>query len=93
MSQIELVKATRVRPLDDLSLEVEFSDGSSGVTSLAEFARIGPMMTPLGDPAFFRQVFLEMGVPTWPNGCDIDPTALRMKMRDAGTSRRPLAAE
>jgi hypothetical protein len=93
MSQIELVKVRAVEPLDGCKLAVEFSDGSSGVASLEEFIRIGPMMAPLRDPAFFRRVFLEMGVPTWPNGCDIDPTALRMRMKDAGALRRPIAAQ
>jgi hypothetical protein len=93
MSQIELVKARTARALDGLRLEVEFSDGSSGVASLEDFVRTGPMMAPLIDPEFFAQVFIEMGVPTWPNGCDIDPTALRMKMKEAGALRRPMAAE
>ena len=93
MSQIELVKARTVRALEGLHLEVEFSHGSSGVASLEDFVRIGPMMAPLNDPAFFSRVFLEMGVPTWPNGCDIDPTALRMRMKDVGALRRPIAAQ
>lgn len=93
MSQIELVKARRVAALAGYRLDVEFSDGSSGVASLEEFIATGPVMAPLRDPAFFGQVFLEMGVPTWPNGCDIDPTALRMRMKDAGTLRRSIAAE
>jgi hypothetical protein len=93
MSQIELVKARRVVALADHCLDVEFSDGTLGVADLEAFTRTGPMMAPLQDPAFFAQVFLEMGVPTWPNGCDIDPTALRMAMKEAGLLRRPLAAE
>jgi len=52
MSQIELVKARTVRALEGLHLEVEFSHGSSGVASLEDFVRIGPMMAPLNDPAF-----------------------------------------
>jgi len=93
MSQIELVKARSATALDGLRLDLEFSDGSRGIASLEDFVEIGPMMAPLKDPAFFRQVFLEMGVPTWPNGCDIDPTALRMRMKADGVLRRPLAAE
>ena len=61
MSRIELVKVRAVAPLDDYKLDVEFSDGSSGVASLEDFVGIGPMMAPLRDPAFFNQVFLEMG--------------------------------
>ncbi|HEY3799640.1 MAG TPA: DUF2442 domain-containing protein [Caulobacteraceae bacterium] len=93
MSVIDLVKARSVRALPGHQLEVEFSDGSSGVASLEAFVRLGPMMAPLIDPEFFVRVFLEMGVPTWPNGCDIDPTALRMRMIEDGTLHRPLAAE
>ena len=93
MSQIELVKATKARPLPGFRLDLKFSDGSSGVASLEDFILTGPVMAPLRDQDFFEQVFLEMGVPTWPNGCDIDPTALRMKLRDAGALRRALAAE
>ncbi len=93
MSKIELVKARSVKPLDGFRLDVEFSDGTSGVASLAGFIEIGPVMAPLRDPDFFRQVFLEMGVPTWPNGCDIDPTALRMRMQAEGSLRRRFAAE
>ena len=93
MTQIELVKARRVRPLSDYRLEIEFGDGSSGVADLGDFVMTGPMMEPLREPAFFAQVFIEMGVPTWPNGCDIDPTALRMQLKDSGQLHMPLAAE
>jgi len=44
----------------------------------------GPMLDPLRDPTFFERVFLEFGAPTWPNGFDIDPEALRLEMADAG---------
>ncbi len=87
------MKARRVTPLDGFRLEVEFSDGTGGVASLTDFIETGPVMAPLRDPAFFRQVFLEMGVPTWPNGCDIDPTALRMRMQAEGSLRPRFAAE
>ncbi|HTX47786.1 MAG TPA: DUF2442 domain-containing protein [Caulobacteraceae bacterium] len=93
MSQIELVKARRVRALDGFRLDLEFSDGSFGIASLEDFVQTGPMMAPLRDPAYFAQVFLEMGVPTWPNGCDVDPTALRMRLKAEGALRRPIPAE
>jgi len=93
MTQIELVKARRARALGDYRLELEFTDGSSGVADLTDFVLIGPMMEPLRDPAYFARVFIEMGVPTWPNGCDIDPTAVRMRLRDSGRLRGAAAAE
>ena len=45
------------------------------------------MTAPLKDPAFFARVFVEMGVPTWPNGCDIDPINVHGLMSEAGTLR------
>lgn len=92
MSPIELVKARAVRALEGFRLEIEFSDGASGVVSLSDFLRTGPVMAPLRDPEFFGRAFLDMCAPTWPNGCDIDPTALRMRMKRGGTLRRPVAA-
>ena len=42
------------------------------------------MVAPLKDPAFFSRVFVEAGVPTWPNGYDYAPSALYAEMREAG---------
>jgi hypothetical protein len=41
----------------------------------------------LRDPAIFAQVFLDDGVLTWPNGFDIDSTALHMEMKEQGLLR------
>ena len=41
------------------------------------------MSEPLRDPAFFKRVFIEMGVLTWPNGFDIDAIHLRGLMEQA----------
>ena len=37
----------------------------------------GPMIRPLADEHYFKQVFLDHGALTWPNGFDIDPCAVR----------------
>ena len=84
----KLVKAVRVSPLPGYRLDIAFSDGSSGIADLTEIARsTGQMARPLADEAFFAQVFLEMGTPTWPNGYDADPTNIRMKLEAAGELR------
>lgn len=81
----KLVKARRVRPLPGYRLDLTFSDGSSGVADISEFVLSGgQVVQPLVDETYFARVFLEMGVPTWPNGCDIDPTNARMKLEAAG---------
>ena len=87
MTEIKMVRATRVRALPGSRLEIVFDDGMMGVTDLSDFVGLGPMTEPLKDPAFFARVFIEMGVPTWPNGCDIDPINAHILMRDAGTLR------
>lgn len=51
------------------------------------------MVTPLHDPDFFARVFVEDGVPTWPNGYDWDPDALHEAMTREGSLSRLAAAE
>ena len=92
MSEFKLVDARRVKALDGYRLEIVFDDDTVGVVDLSEFVRLGPVTEPLLDPDFFARVFVEMGVPTWPNGCDIDQINARMKMEEAGTLRPVTAA-
>ena len=87
MTEIKMVRARRVRALADHRLEIVFDDDTQGVTDLSEFTALGPMTEPLKDAAFFARVFVEMGVLTWPNGCDIDPINAHRLMREAGTLR------
>jgi len=83
-----IVDVVQVRPLEAFRLWVRFSDGKEGVADLSALAaRTGPMVAPLKDPAYFRRVFVEAGVPTWPNGYDYAPSALYAEMRDAGALR------
>lgn len=92
MSEFKMVDARRVKALDGYRLEIVFDDDTMGVIDLSEFVRLGEVTEPLRDPAFFARVFIEMGVPTWPNGCDIDPINARMKMEAAGDLRPVTAA-
>lgn len=92
MSEFKLVDARRVKALDGYRLEIVFDDDTMGVIDLSEFVRLGEVTEPLRDPTFFARVFIEMGVPTWPNGCDIDPINARMKIEAAGDLRPVIAA-
>jgi len=40
----------------------------------------------------FQRAFLSLGVPTWPNGFDLDPINLHMEMSRGGLLRKVAAA-
>jgi hypothetical protein len=84
-----MVDVLRLRALDGLRLWVRFTDGSEGVRDFADIlAKGGPMVEPLKSPEFFARAFVESGVPTWPNGFDIDAINLYMELRDSGAFQR-----
>jgi Protein of unknown function (DUF2442) len=89
-----MIDVIGVRPLGGFKLEIEFSDGTTGVRDFQFItARAGPMVEPLKDPAYFVRVLVEDGALTWPNGYDWDPMALHDDMKKAGLLRRVDAAE
>ena len=80
-----LVKVKRVAVTGRHKLRLWFTDGSTGERDFDdELAKGGPMAEPLRDPAFFAQVFLDQGAPTWPNGYDMAPWALHKDMEREG---------
>jgi hypothetical protein len=82
---IELVKVSQVKALDGCRLWVRFSNGREGVRDFSDvLAEGGPMVEPLRNPALFQRVFVECGVPAWPNGFDLDAIALYREMDEAG---------
>jgi Protein of unknown function (DUF2442) len=82
---IELVKVLKVEPLGGFRLRVHFTNGDVGETDFSGMiAEGGPMVEPLRDLAFFARVFVQNGVPAWPNGFDIDAVALHQEMKAAG---------
>jgi hypothetical protein len=84
-----LVKATKLQVTGPQRLRVWFTEGSVGERDFAdELSRRGSMAQPLLDPAFFAQVFLDYGAPTWPNGYDMAPWALHKDMEREGLLRR-----
>ncbi|MBL8908354.1 MAG: DUF2442 domain-containing protein [Rhizobiales bacterium] len=90
---IEIVKVVEVRPLDDRRLWLRFSNGWQGVRDLSDLlTEGGEMVEPLRDPAFFNRVFISCGVPSWPNGFDLDAINLYRELRDAGLLTQDAAA-
>ncbi len=83
-----LIKVRTAKPLGGYRLAIEFSDDSTGERDFSFVTgETGPMLEPLKDPAYFRRVFVENGVMTWPNGYDWDPIALHDEMKAAGELR------
>ena len=82
---IELVKVAQLKALDGQRLWVRFSNGREGVRDLSDvLAEGGSMVEPLRDAALFQRVFVQCGVPAWPNGFDLDAIALYREMDEAG---------
>jgi hypothetical protein len=90
---IALVKVVEAKALGERRLWLRFSDGREGVRDFTDIlAEGGPMVEPLRDPTFFARVFVEYGVPAWPNGFDVDAIALHREMEAAGLLSEPAAA-
>ena len=88
----ELIDVVRVEPRGGYRLALAFSDGTEGERDFSELvSEGGEMVEPLRDPAFFARVFLDDGIPTWPNGFDLDAIALHMDMKERGLLRRSAA--
>jgi hypothetical protein len=88
-----LMKIIEVRGKGAYRLHLRFSDGSEGEHDFADLvAKSGTMVQPLRDEAYFVRVFLEEGALTWPNGLDLDPTALYLKMQELKQLRITTAA-
>ena len=69
-------RIVRVSAGQGYTLEVTFTDGTSGTVDLSS-RLFGPIFEPLRDPALFSQVRVdEYGAVCWPNGADLAPDAL-----------------
>ena len=82
---MEIVKVLRVEAIGDYRVRLLFSNGMGGVRDFREMVDAGgAMVAPLADAMFFDRVFVQNGVPTWPNGFDLDAIALFQDMQAAG---------
>jgi hypothetical protein len=85
MNEFPKVDVIRLKPLGDYKLWLRFTDGSEGVRDFSDvIGEGGPMVEPLKAQEYFARVFVESGVPTWPNGFDVDPINLYVELRDSG---------
>jgi len=88
----EIVDVVDLEPRGGYRLFIRFSNGSEGEHDFASLIEErGPMVEPLRDPSYFARAFLDDGIPTWPNGFDLDAIKLHMDMSEAGELRRDAA--
>jgi Protein of unknown function (DUF2442) len=81
-----MIKVTDIKSLGGFRVRATFSDGAAGDYDFSSIVQKGgPMAEPLREPAYFARVFLEDGVPTWPNGYDVAPGWLRREIESAST--------
>ena len=76
----------KVKPLANYKFEVEFIDGTHGLVEMKQ-----QIMSPeagvfawLRDIDTFNQVYVELGVTTWPNGLDLAPDAMYDEIKANG---------
>lgn len=80
-------EVVEVRPEARHSLWVRFADGVSGFVLLKPEEFTG-VLAPLGDPEFFRRVYLDHGAVAWPGGIDLAPDAMYSALRGRPQSIR-----
>lgn len=71
-------RLTKVKPLPDYELEVEFNDGTHGFVEMIKLITSDKagVFAVLQDKALFNKVHLEYGVLTWPGEIDLAPDAM-----------------
>ena len=81
---IEIVKVVNLKALAGHRLWVKFSDGSEGIRDYSDLiSEGGTMVEPLRDQSFFDKVYISFGVPSWPNGFDVDAINLHLELQAA----------
>ena len=77
-------RVTAVSPLPGYRLAVTFRDGKSGIADLSSVKTSSQpgIYAVLDDENFFAQVYLDLGVVTWPNGADLDPCWMHEAMQE-----------
>ncbi|MDF0666037.1 MAG: DUF2442 domain-containing protein [Nitrospira sp.] len=74
-----------VKSLEDVSLFVRFADGLTGEVRFTPENLTG-VFTPLNDPAFFKQVYLDHGAVAWPGQIDLAPDAMYQELKEKGVA-------
>jgi hypothetical protein len=91
-AMIELIKVSKIEPRSGHVLHVVFSNGDEGDADFSWLLeKDWPMVDPLRDSEFFSKAFVSFGVPTWPNGFDVDAINLHRQMSEQGGLKKRAA--
>lgn len=76
-------RLTKVKPLANYRLEVEFIDGTHGFVEMSQRVKSDKagVFAMLKDVSLFNQVHLEYGVATWPGEIDLAPDAMHDEIK------------
>ena len=74
---------TAVSVRDELTLQVQFADGTQGSVKFLPSHLTG-VFEPLKNPSFFAQAQVEHGAVTWPGELDIAPDAMYDAVKQNG---------
>jgi hypothetical protein len=79
-------RVTEVVALPGYQLQVRFQDGSEGVVDLSRLIHSDEagVFASLCNMTVFAQVYLELGVVTWPGGIDLAPDAMHREINQHG---------
>jgi hypothetical protein len=80
-------RLTKVRPLEDFIIEVDFVDGTHGYVEMKPLIMSDKagVFSKLRDINLFNQIYLELGVVTWPGEIDLAPDTMHNKIKSHGT--------
>ncbi len=87
-----LVRIVSVKPLEDFTVHLEFTDGTSREVNLELFLRGKVFESLRNNPEVFRAMKVDerMGTIVWENGADIDPDVLYHNLKLAWAEEKEL---
>ncbi len=79
-------RLSKVKPLPNYELEVEFNDGTHGIVEMVKLIMSDKagVFAALKDQDLFNKAHLEYGVLTWPGEIDLAPDAMHDEIKQKG---------
>jgi len=89
---MKLVRIQSVKPLENFTVHLEFTDGTNREINLEPFLRGKVFESLRNNPKDFRALKVDerMGTIVWENGADIDPDVLYHNLKPAWAEEKVL---